>query len=481
MFALFDDFLPALPEIFLAGILCVLMVVAVYLREERRYQFMQIGVLLGFGLTAMLLLLLSGVTLFAFNHLFINDDFAFIFKIMVLLGAFFSLIVGNDYIKRLGFNRFEYPLLAGFAVLGMMMMLSAHDLMSLYIGLELQSLSLYVLASMRRDDRLASEASLKYFVLGALASCLLLYGASLIYGFLGATEFNDIANAIKQQGMELPKGVLIGLVFIIIAIGFKVSAVPFHMWTPDVYMGVPTSVTVFFALAPKIAAFGLFIRLLHGAFGGIVADWQPIIMILSALSMVLGGFAGIWQRNIKRLLAYSSIGHIGFALMGFAAGDMAGVNAVAVYLMIYLVTTLGSFACVLAMMRKGAPCEHIEDLSGFGKSHPFYALCLMLFMFSMAGIPPLAGFFAKWYVFVAAIDAGLIWLAVIGALSSVVSAYYYIRIIKVMYFEEAETELDGHIPLAIKWVVSLCAIFVVLFVAYPDMVSIPAHIASNAL
>lgn len=479
----------ALPEILLAGLLCAILVASVYIKEASRYFFAQRAVLMALVITMATLMLGMNNEGLAFNDVFITDSFATIFKMMVILAAFFVLYMGDETIRLAGFNHFEYPILAGFAVLGMMMMLSAHDLMSLYIGLELQSLSLYVLASFHRDSLRATEAGLKYFVLGALASGLLLYGSSLIYGFIGATEFSAIAAALGElahsentQGTIIyPAGIIIGLVFILAAMAFKISATPFHMWAPDVYEGVPTPVTAFFASAPKIAAVGLLIRIVIEPFGDMFHQWQQIIIVLSALSMMLGAFAGLVQQNIKRLLAYSSIGHVGFALMGLAAGGDQGITAVGVYLGIYLATTLGTFGCVLAMRRQKQAVEQIDDLAGFGKSHPMIALALMLFMFSMAGIPPLAGFFAKWYVFSAAINSGLLPLTIVGAVSSVVSAFYYLRIIKVMYFDSTEIKLDTLNSSPVKLVIAISAAIVMGFVFYPALITAPAELATKGL
>ena len=474
----------AIPELLLAGLLCLLLVACVYLNEHRRYRLAHLATLGSLILTLVALILIPNQDQVALGGLFASDTFIILFKILVLAAAFFSLLIGDSFIQRNGFDRFEYPILAGFSVLGMLMMLSANNLMALYIGLELQSLSLYVLATMRRDSLSASEAGLKYFVLGALASGLLLYGSSLIYGFVGSTDFVAIANALQafttSDGMA-SYGTMIGLVFVVVALGFKLSAAPFHMWAPDVYEGVPTSVTAFFTAAPKIAAMGLTVRLVFEPFGDLVDQWQQIIVALSAFSMLLGGFAGLVQKNIKRLMAYSSIGHVGFALMGLAAGTQSGATSVTVYLTIYLFTVIGSFSCIIAMRRQDQPVEAIDDLAGFGKTHPVSAIILMLFMFSMAGIPPLAGFFAKWYVFMAAIENGLAILAVIGALSSVIAAFYYLRIIKVMYFDEAEQPLDQETGLAIRWTGIIAAVLVVGFVFYPTLITLPAKFATTSL
>ncbi len=336
-------------------------------------------------------------------------------------------------------DRFEFPVLLVLATLGMLLMISANDLISLYLSLELQSLALYVVAAINRDSVRSTEAGLKYFVLGALSSGMLLYGMSLVYGFTGHTGFDEIAAALTAEGRSL--GLVFGLVFILAGLAFKISAVPFHMWTPDVYEGAPTPVTAFFAAGPKIAAISILVRIVINAFEPVVADWQQIVVFISIASMLLGSFAAIGQRNIKRLMAYSSIGHMGYALVGLAAGSMAGVRGVILYMLIYMVMTLGTFACILAMRRReGEHVEGIDDLAGLSQTNPFMATVLTILMFSLAGIPPLAGFFGKYFVFVAAIEAHLYALAIIGVLASVVGAYYYLRVIKVMWFEEPRGE-----------------------------------------
>jgi NADH-quinone oxidoreductase subunit N len=349
-------------------------------------------------------------------------------------------------------------------------MISANDLIALYVGLELQSLSLYVIAAMKRDQLRSTEAGLKYFVLGALSSGLLLYGCSLIYGFAGTTSFESLAD---QLGVveEAPIGLIVGLVFLSAGLAFKVSAVPFHMWTPDVYEGAPTPVTAFFAVAPKIAAMALLLRVMLGPFGDLVEEWRQIVWAISVGSMVLGALAAIAQTNIKRLMAYSSIGHVGYALMGLAAGTEQGAGAVMLYLAIYLVMNVGTFACILSMKVNDRMVENISDLAGLSKARPGMAFAMMLFMFSLAGIPPLAGFFGKFFVFAAAIDQGLIYLAIIGALASVISAFYYLRIIKVMYFDEGEEVIDPVEPPIIRAVLAVSSVAVLAFALAPQTVA----------
>ena len=377
---------------------------------------------------------------------FIVDGFARFMKVAALLGSAVSILLAGRFARREGFERFEYPVLIVLGTLGMMVMISANDLISLYLGLELQSLAAYVVAAIDRDSERSTEAGLKYFVLGALSSGMLLYGSSLVYGFTGFTGFPAIAAELASGRST---GLVIGLVFVLAGLAFKISAVPFHMWTPDVYEGAPTPVTAFFASAPKLAAGGLMIRVVIDAFAPITADWQQVIAFIAIASMLLGAFAAIGQRNIKRLMAYSSIGHMGYALVGLAAGTESGVRGVILYLVIYMTMTLGAFACILAMRRDGEQVEDIDSLAGLARTQPLTAFLFAALMFSLAGIPPLAGFFAKYYVFLAAIEAELYALAVIGVVASVVGAYYYLRIVKLMYFDEPVAEYEP-MPIELK-------------------------------
>jgi len=419
-------------------------------------------------------------TSLAFNAQFVVDDFAVFVKVLLLIGAALALILAMPFNLREGIDQFEFPILIIFAVLGMMMMVSANDLMSLYLGIELQSLSLYVVAAIRRDTLRSSEAGLKYFVLGALSSGILLYGMSLVYGFAGTTNFEGLATLFAADS-EASIGVVVGLVFIAAGLAFKVSAVPFHMWTPDVYEGAPTPVTAFFAVATKIAAMALFVRVMLEPFGALVLEWQQVIWFISLASMLLGSFAAIVQTNIKRLMAYSSIGHMGFVLVGLAAGSEEGVTGILVYLTIYLFMNIGTFACILAMRRGGRMVEDIDSLAGLSKTNPMLAGALALFMFSMAGIPPLGGFFAKLFVFRAAINAELYVLAVVGLLTSVVGAFYYLRIIKVMYFDEVVEPLDPQIGKEMAAVLLVSSLVVLLFIFYPGPITGPATAAAAAL
>jgi len=376
----------------------------------------------------------------AFNGMFQDDGFARFAKVVILLSAAAVLIMSQEYMQRRGLLRFEYPVLIVLAVVGMMMMVSAGDLMALYMGLELQSLSLYVIASLRRDSVKSTEAGMKYFVLGALSSGLLLYGSSLVYGFSGTTNFAGIIQAVGEGQTSL--GLLFGLTFIVSGLAFKVSAVPFHMWTPDVYEGAPTPITAFFATAPKMAAMGLFARVVHDAFGGVVGDWQQIVAALSLLSMFLGAVAAIGQTDIKRLMAYSSIAHMGYALMGLAAGTAFGVQAMLIYMAIYVTMNVGTFAFILSLSRDGQPVTTIDALHVYSKREPGKALAVLVLMFSLAGVPPLVGFFGKFYVLRAAYDAGLAWLAIAGVIASVIGAFYYLRIVFYMYFGDEGDALD---------------------------------------
>ena len=448
------------PELIIALGAMVLLMIGVY-SSARAYSVVN-------GL-AVLLLVAAGVwTLFwtgdgeAFGGAYVSDPFARFMKLLTLVGSAVTLVMSAGFAREQNFDKFEYPVLVLLATLGMLLMISANDMIALYLGLELQSLSLYVVAAVNRDNLRSTEAGLKYFVLGALSSGMLLYGISLVYGYTGSTGFEQIAAALG--GGERQLGLVFGLVFVLAGLSFKISAVPFHMWTPDVYEGAPTPVTAFFAAAPKMAAMALTVRVVMGAFEPLAADWQQIIVFISIASMALGSFAAIGQRNIKRLMAYSSIGHVGFALVGLAANSQEGVRGVAIYMLIYLVMTLGTFAFILAMRRKEGNVEEIGDLAGLSNTNPVMATILTILMFSLAGIPPLAGFWAKWYVFLAAINAGLYALAVIGVLASVVGAYYYLRIIKIMWFDEPVSV--GFLPMSgsLRFVLGLSGAFILFYV-----------------
>jgi len=392
----------------------------------------------------------------AFGGLFVADSFARFAKVVILVSAAAVMAMSADYLSRRGLLRFEFPILIVLAVVGMMMMVSANDLMSLYIGLELQSLALYVVAALRRDSAVSSEAGLKYFVLGSLSSGLLLYGASLVYGFAGTTSFAGIITVVEAG--HLPIGLLFGLVFLLAGLAFKVSAVPFHMWTPDVYQGSPTPVTAFFATAPKLAAMALIARVVFDAFGQVPAEWGQILAALALASMYLGAIAGIGQRDIKRLMAYSSIAHMGFGLLGLTAGTAEGVQAMLLYMTIYIVMNVGTFAFILSMERDGKPVTEISALNMLSKSEPLKALALMVLLFSLAGVPPMLGFFAKFAVLKAAVDAGYTAVAVGAVIASVIGAFYYLRIVYFMYFGSETEALDTRMPV-VQWAFLMLAAF----------------------
>ena len=410
-------------------------------------------------------LVIAGPAGQGYNGLFTTDTFSAFVKVLILAAACIGVIVSLDYAAHANLRRFEFPVLMLYATVGMMVMVSATNLMSLYLGLELQSLSIYVLAAFARDELRSAEAGLKYFVLGSLASGLLLYGISLVYGFSGTMAFAGLVQALADP-THASAGLIVGIVFIIAGLAFKISAVPFHMWTPDVYEGAPTPVTAFMSTAPKVAGIALLMRVMAGPFGHLLVEWQQVIIVVSVLSMLLGSLAAIGQRNIKRLMAYSSIGHIGYALIGLAAGSQAGLRGVLIYMLTYVFMNAGTFACILAMRRRGRMLEQISDLSGLARTDPGLALAFAVFMFSMAGIPPFAGFWGKYFIFTAAVQSGLWTLAVIGVLTSVIGAYYYIRIIKVIYFDAAVEAFDPR-PVSLSVVAAASALFTTFFFLFP--------------
>jgi NADH-quinone oxidoreductase subunit N len=428
----------ASPELLVAVGAMVLLMVGVYSGKNAGSLVTWLSVAL---LAVVFYLVWTSVDGSGFGGAYTNDAFARLMKMLVVGGSLVTLAMSTEFARREKFDMFEFPVLVLLATLGMMLMVSANNLLALYMGLELQSLALYVVAAIDRDNTKSSEAGLKYFVLGALSSGMLLYGISLVYGFTGQIGFDAIAQALNGAVRQV--GLLFGLVFILAGLAFKISAVPFHMWTPDVYEGAPTPVTAFFAAAPKMAAMAMLVRVVMDGFAPVKVDWQQVIVFISIASMLLGAFAAIGQTNIKRLMAYSSIGHVGFALVGLAAGSETGIRGVAVYMIIYLIMTLGTFAFILAMRTKNGQVENIADLAGLSRTNPLMALALTILMFSLAGIPPLAGFFAKWYVFLAAIEANLVALSVIGVIASVIGAYYYLRVIKIMWFDDAA---EGFVP-----------------------------------
>jgi NADH-quinone oxidoreductase subunit N len=474
-----SDMSPAVPEMLLAGFAMALLVFGAFRGERatREVSWLAIAALIAVLVVAQLG---GGERRIGFSGMFVTDAFALFMKSLVLVGSAVAILMGRHYNEQEGIARFEFPVLVMLATTGMMIMISANDLITLYVGLELQNLALYVTASFNRDSSRSSEAGLKYFVLGGLSSGMLLYGLSFVYGFAGTTSFADLAHLFAETA-PVSTGVIVGLAFVIAGLAFKISAVPFHMWTPDVYEGSPTPVTAFFAVAPKLAAFALFVRVMIEPFGPLIGEWRQIIVFISIASMIFGSVAAIAQRSIKRLMAYSSIGHVGYALIGLAAGTAAGIRGVLVYLAIYLVMTLGAWAVILCMRRQGRMLEEIADLSGLSRTHPGLALALAVFMFSLAGLPPPAGFFGKLYIFLAAIDAKLTGLAVIGVVTSVIGAFYYFRVIKVMYFDEAVPAFDRPFAGELKGVLIVTALVTLFFFLLPGPVIGSAEVAASSL
>ena len=468
-----------LPEYILALGGMALLLLGVFLRDVSARVFSYLAIIVLAAATVAVVLGAGDGTLRVFGGSLVVDDFGRFVKVLALVGAILVLILADSYAGRRNLGRFEFPILVVFAVLGMMMMISANDFIALYMGLELQSLALYVLASFDRDSLRSTEAGLKYFVLGALSSGMMLYGISLIYGFSGSIGFPEVAAAVRDGGVSI--GVVFGLVFLITGLAFKISAVPFHMWTPDVYEGAPTPITAFFSASPKIAAIALFVRTMIVAFPDASVAWGQVIVFISLLSMALGAVAAIGQNNFKRLMAYSSIGHMGYALVGLAANTEQGVQGVLIYLAIYLATNIGVFVCILAMRRGDMNVENISDLSGLAQTRPGFAFGLAMLMFSLAGIPPLAGFFAKFYVFLAAIEAGLYPLAVAGVVASVVGAYYYLRIIKLMYFDAPAPAFEPRMGVNLSVLLVGSTLFNLLFVVGAQPLVVSASIAAASL
>ena len=452
-----------LPELFLSTSILSLLMVGVFVR--RSFKLVNLLTIFSLGLTIVLILNLPDEIIKVFRESYIIDSFAIFMKILTLLFCIFVLISSKEYIKINNIDKIEYPIIILAATLGMILMISSYDLIIFYLGLELQSLSLYILASFKKNDEKSTEAGLKYFVLSALASGLLLYGFSLIYGFTGSTNFELISKNLNEDNA----GAVFGIVFVIVGLAFKISVVPFHMWTPDVYEGAPTSVTSFFALVPKIAGIAVFIRFMYVPFFNIINQWQTIIIFLSIASMILGAVAAIGQTNIKRLMAYSSIGHMGYALAGIATGTNEGVQSTIVYLTIYLVMSLGTFACIFMLRRENIFYENINDLSGLSKNHPMIALCFLVMLFSLAGIPPLAGFFAKFYIFMSVIEVKMYALAVAGLITTVVSAFYYLRIIKIIYFDKPKKAFDETYDLGLKFSLIISTILILVYFIYPSL------------
>jgi NADH-quinone oxidoreductase subunit N len=466
---------PVVPELVLAIGSMVLLMLGAFRGEGMTKAITTLAVLLLVA-TGVLELMLPAGKHVTFGGSFIVDDFARYLKVLALIGSAVTLILSTEFLSDPSRRIFEYSILVLLSTLGMMVLISAGDLISLYLGLELMSLALYVVATSHRDNVKSNEAGLKYFVLGALSSGMLLYGSSLIYGFTGTVTFSGIATVATTANV----GLVFGLVFLLAGLCFKVSAVPFHMWTPDVYEGAPTPVTAFFASAPKVAAMAVFTRATLTAFPGITGQWQQILVFVAIASMALGSFAAIGQKNIKRLMAYSSIGHMGFALVGLAAGTPEGAQGVLVYIAIYVAMTLGAFAIILAMKRNGQNVENISDFAGLSRTNPLIAFFFAMLLFSLAGVPPLAGFFAKWYVFVAAIKANLFTLSVIGVLTSVVGAYYYLSIVKTMYFDEPLAKLDP-VRVELRVVLTVAGLFNIFFFVYPGPLVSMASAAAKSL
>jgi NADH-quinone oxidoreductase subunit N len=441
------DFRFLLPEILLSGYAMAALMAAVYTTKDKLAATLVWATAGLFVALALYIGAAGAGERVIFNGLFIDDPFARFAKVTILLSAAAVLVMSQDHMLRRDLLRFEYPILVTLAVVGMMVMVSSADLITLYMGLELQSLSLYVVASLRRDSARSSEAGLKYFILGAISSGLLLYGASLVYGYAGTTQFTGILSTVKDG---VPLGLLFGLVFMLAGLAFKVSAVPFHMWTPDVYEGSPTPVTAFFATAPKVAAMALIARLVHDAFGGVPGQWGQVLAGLAVASMFLGAIAAIGQRDIKRLMAYSSIAHMGYALIGLSVGTAYGVQATLVYMAIYVTMNVGTFAFILSMERDGRPVSDIAGLNQFARKEPLKALAMLVLLFSLAGVPPMVGFFGKFYVLKAAVDAGMVWLAVAGAIASVIGAFYYLRLVYFMYFGAEQEPVDSRMA-PVQW------------------------------
>jgi len=454
-----------LPELFLSLAIMTFLMIGVFVKKS--FKLVNLLTILSLIFAIALTLNQPNEIIKIFNESYIIDRLSIFMKVLTLLFCLFVLLSSRDYVKSNGIDKIEYPIIILSSTLGMLLMISSYDLIVFYLGLELQSLSLYILASFKRENEKSTEAGLKYFVLSALASGLLLYGCSLIYGFTGSTNFEIISANLNKANT----GAVFGIVFIIVGLAFKISAVPFHMWTPDVYEGSPTSVTSFFALVPKIAAITVFIRFMYVPFINVINQWQTIIIFLSIASMILGAITAIGQNNIKRLMAYSTIGHMGYALAGLATGTNQGIQSTIIYLTIYLVMNLGAFGCIFMMKRENVFYENINDLSGLSKNHPILAMSFLIILFSLAGIPPLAGFFAKFYVFMAVIEAKMYALAITGLVTTVISAFYYLRIIKVIYFDKPKKPFDGSYDWGLKSSLILSSILILIYFIYPSMLT----------
>ena len=452
------------PEIFLSLSIMFLLILGVFKKNSSKL-IQNISLIVLLATSVIIVNETLGIEeKFLFNGSVIIDYLSSLMKIITLLAAFFVLVISSNYLKIFEIFKIEYPILILSSVLGMMVMISSNDLIVFYMGLELQSLALYVLATFNRDQIKSSEAGLKYFVLSALSSGLLLYGCSLIYGFTGSTNFNQIANQLNSNEYAIT----FGIVFVLVGLAFKISAVPFHMWAPDVYEGSPTSVTLFFTMVPKIAALTVFIRFLYVPFLNLIDQWQMILIFLSIASMLFGAIAAIGQTNLKRLIAYSSIGHVGYALAGLATGSNDGIQSSVIYITIYILMNLGLFSCLLMMKRNNKYFEDIEDLSGLSKNHPLLSLSLLVILFSLAGIPPLAGFFAKFYIFKSVLEQSMYFLAIVGLLSTVIAAFYYLRIIKIMYFDKEKEKYDTDHSAWLKFSLATSTIIILLYFVFPS-------------
>lgn len=483
----FANIAPMLPELYLCGATLLLLLAGVLRLKRTSPLFLAAGMAV-LACTLLLTVMMAGVDrVTVMNGMFLLSGYTVFAKLIVLSAALLALLNGSAWLTERGGKPIEFTVLLLFSVLGMLLLVSANDLMALYVGLELMSLPLYVLAAFERDTARSSEAGLKYFVLGALSSGMMLYGISLVYGFAGGTDFEALITAFAAYGDEaagnagIPPALVLGVVLMIVAFCFKVAAAPFHMWSPDVYEGAPTAVTSFFALAPKAAAFAIFARLLMEPFGDLLPQWRQVIVAAAALSMIVGALAALRQTNLKRLLAYSSIGHAGFMLVGLAAGTTSGVQAMLIYLALYIFMSAAAFGCVLLMRRGGTYVETVADLAGLSRTHPFMAFVMAAAMFSMAGIPPLAGFFGKFYVFLAAVEAGLMPLAVLGLVTSVIACYYYLRVVKFMYFDEPAEPLDAGIPLGVRISLAASLAVMLLFFLAPGGLAAHAKAAAAAL
>jgi len=453
------------PEVFLSLSIFSLLMIGVFVKNSFNLIY-KLSIFLIF-LLILIILNTDGETIKIFKESFVSDHFSLFAKLLILISSFFILIISKQYIVDIKNNKFEYPIIVLLSILGMFFMVSSNDLILFYLGLELQSLSLYILASMDRDNLKSSEAGIKYFVLSALSSGLLLYGCSLLYGFTGSTNFEVIASSTADSTI----GIIFAMVFILVGLAFKVSAVPFHMWTPDVYEGSPTSVTSFFSVVPKVAGIVIFIRFMYLPFQEILDQWRYILVFISIASMILGAVAAIGQNNIKRLIAYSSIGHIGYAIAGMTPGTENGFKSTLIYISIYAVMNIGAFACIFLMKRNGKYIEDIQELSGASRNHPLMSLSLLIILFSLAGIPPMAGFFAKFYVFMAVVESGMFTLAAIGLVTTVVSAFYYIRIIKIMYFDDPKKPFEQLKDFGIYGSLIVSCIFLISFFLYPSILN----------